>query len=173
MTLIKQNKIDVESKIYLVRGYKVMLDQDLAKLYEVSTMRLNEQVRRNAKRFPPDFMFPLSNHELIILKSQFAISSSEWGGRRSPPLAFTEQGVAMLSAVLKSDKAIEANIAIMRAFVKLRGVLISDSRFEKRLAELESKYDEKFTLVFNAIRELMSTHSIPRKRILGLGEDEE
>lgn len=89
------------------------------------------------------------------------------------PLAFTEQGVAMLSAILKSDKAIEANIAIMRAFVKLRGVLISDSKFEKRLSELESKYDQKFTMVFNAIRELMSTHAIPRKRILGLAEDEE
>lgn len=160
---------NIDSKIYLIRGEKVMLDQDLAELYGVSTMRLNEQVRRNAKRFPPDFMFPLSDHEVAILKSQFAISSGGWGGRRSPPLAFTEQGVAMLSVVLKSDRAIDVNIAIMRAFVRMRAVLNSSARFEKRMTALEAKYDHKFKVVFTAIRKLMSEEAVPRKRIIGLG----
>jgi len=163
---------DIESKIYLVRGEKVMLDQDLATLYEVPTMRLNEQVRRNAKRFPPDFMFPLSDHEFAILISQIAISSGGWGGRRTPPLVFTEQGVAMLSAVLKSDRAIEVNIAIMRAFVRIRQVLSSNLQLEKKISVLESKYDRKFKVVFTAIRKLMSDQAVPRNRIIGLNESE-
>ena len=163
----------IESKIYLIRGEKVMLDFDLAELYAVPTMRLNEQVRRNAKRFPPDFMFSLSDQELTILRSQFAIASPTWGGRRTPPFAFTEQGVAMLSAVLKSDRAIDVNIGIMRAFVKLRQVLSSNPDLEKKIDALESKYDEKFKIVFNAIRELMSTHAVPRKRIVGLGKKDD
>lgn len=145
-----------------------MLDQDLADLYQVPTMRLNEQVKRNIGRFPPDFMFPLSDQEFRILKSQFAISSLGWGGRRKPPLAFTEQGVSMLSAVLRSERAIHVNIAIMRAFVRLRQVLSSNKEFEKRMSDLESKYDGQFKVVFQAIRELMSAHAIPRKRIIGL-----
>lgn len=168
---MNQNEIlpeNVESKIYLVRGEKVMLDQDLAVLYRVPTMRLNEQVRRNAKRFPPDFMFPLSDHELAILKSQFAIPSGGWGGRRNPPLAFTEQGVAMLSAVLKSDRAVDVNIAIMRAFVRMRQVLSSNIQLEKKIAVLESQYDHKFKVVFTAIRKLMSEQAVPRKRIIGM-----
>jgi hypothetical protein len=108
---------NIDSKIYLIRGEKVMLDYDLATLYGVPTMRLNEQVRRNAKRFPPDFMFPLSDHEFGLLISQIAISKKGRGGRRTPPLAFTEQGVAMLSAVLKSDRAIDVNIARANARV--------------------------------------------------------
>ena len=160
---------NIESKIYLIRGEKVLLDQDLAALYEVPTMRLNEQVKRNARRFPSDFMFRLTNHEFTILKSQFAISSLTWGGRRTPPLAFTEQGVAMLSAVLNSERAIDVNVAIMRAFVRLRQVLISNKEFEKKIAEMESKYDGQFEIVFQAIRELMSTHAVPPKRIIGLG----
>ena len=163
----------IRQKIYEVRGQKVMLDFDLAELYLVPTMRLNEQVRRNAKRFPPDFMFPLSDHEFIILKSQFAISSRTWGGRRTPPHAFTEQGVSMLSAVLKSDRAIDANIAIIRAFVKLRLVLGSDRELEKKIEKLEAKYDGQFSAVFKAIRELMSTHAVPMKRIIGLGKKDE
>lgn len=161
---------DIERRIYLIRGEKVMLDFDLGELYGVPTRRLNEQVRRNAKRFPPDFMFPLSDHEFIILKSQFAISSPTWGGRRTPPLAFTEQGVAMLSAVLKSDRAIEVNIGIMRAFVRLRMVLNSDHQLEKKMQILESKFEGKFKIVFSAIRELMSPNTVPRKRIIGLGK---
>jgi ORF6N domain len=103
---------EVESKIYLIRGHRVMLDEDLAKLYQVATKRLNEQVKRNIKRFPEDFMFQLSNHELSTLKSQIATSNAGRGGRRASPLAFTEQGVAMLSSVLKSDRAADVNVAI-------------------------------------------------------------
>jgi hypothetical protein len=162
---------DIESKIYLIRGEKVMLDQDLAELYQVPTMRLNEQVRRNQRRFPPDFMFPLSDQEFKILISQFAISSSSWGGRRKPPLAFTEQGVAMLSAVLHSEQAIDTNVAIMRAFVKLRQVLSSNREFEKKISELEAKYDGQFAMVFDALRELMSPNAVPIKRVVGLSTD--
>ncbi len=163
---------NIDSKIYLIRGEKVMLDFDLATLYEVPTMRLNEQVRRNAKRFPSDFMFPLSDHEFGLLISQIAISKKGRGGRRTPPLAFTEQGVAMLSAVLKSDRAIDVNIAIMRAFVRMREVLNSSVRFEKQIAVLEAKYDHKFKVVFTAIRKLMSVQAVPRKRVIGLNKSD-
>lgn len=163
----------IESKIFLIRGEKVMLDSDLAELYGVRTTRLNEQVRRNLRRFPPDFMFQLSHQEFTVLISQIAISRSGWGGRRKPPLAFTEQGVAMLSAVLNSDHAIDANIAIMRAFVNLRQVRKMDRAFENRMVELEKKYDGKFKIVFDAIRELMSVHSVPRSRVIGLAPRDE
>jgi hypothetical protein len=119
-------------------------------------MRLNEQVKRNPKRFPGDFIFRLSNQEFAILKSHIAISSSTWGGRRVPPLAFTEQGVAMLSAVLNSERAIDVNVAIMRAFVRLRQALDSYKEFKMKIAELETKYDGQFEVVFEAIRKLMS-----------------
>jgi hypothetical protein len=163
----------LESKIYLIRGEKVMLDWDLAELYGVPTMRLNEQVRRNLRRFPPDFMFQLSNQEFSLLISQIAISKKGRGGRRKPPLAFTEQGVAMLSAVLNSDRAIDANVAIMRAFVNLRQVRKLDREFENRIVELEKKYDGKFKMVFDAMRELMSVHSVPRSRVIGLARKDE
>src|SRR5688572_11994467 len=107
---------EVESKIYLIRGEKVLLGPDLAKLYQVPTKQLTEHVKRNLKRFPADFMFSLSNQEFAILRSQFATSSGTWGGTRVPPLAFTKQGVAMLSTVLNSERAIEVNIAVMRTF---------------------------------------------------------
>ncbi len=145
-----------------------MLDYDLAELYEISTMRLNEQVKRNLKRFPSDFMSSLTDQEFRGLISQIAISKKGRGGRRTPPLAFTEQGIAMLSAVLHSERAIDVNVAIMRAFVRLRQVLNSNKEFEKRLLELEAKYDGKLKIVFEEIRELMSTHAVPRKRIIGL-----
>ncbi len=164
---------DLESKIYLIRGEKVMLDQDLAELYGVSTMRLNEQVKRNLRRFPSDFMFRLSNQEFTILISQIAISRHGHGGRRKTPLVFTEQGIAMLSAVLHSDKAIDVNIAIMRAFVRMRKVLISNAQFEKKIHALELKYDGQFKIVFNALREMMSAHAVPRKRIIGLGKKDD
>jgi hypothetical protein len=116
----------IERRIYLIRGHKVMIDVDLADLYGVSTKRLNEQVRRNQKRFPPDFMFQLTKAEAENLRSQFATSSSPHGGRRSLPYVFTEHGVAMLSSVLNSERAIEVNITIMRAFISLRQMLESN-----------------------------------------------
>jgi hypothetical protein len=169
MTKMEMEVSEVESKIYLIRGEKVLLGPDLAKLYEVPTKRLNEQVKRNLKRFPPDFMFLLSDQEFTNLRSHFATSSSAWGGHRIPPYAFTEQGVAMLSTILNSERAIEVNIAIMRTFVRLRKVLNLDKEFEIRIAQLEKKHEGQFKLVFDAIRELMSTRPVPRKRIIGLG----
>jgi len=168
--------VGIESKIYIIRGQKVMLDFDLAQLYQIPTMRLNQQVRRNTYRFPADFMFILTNQELGILKSQFVISSSAWGGRRKPPLAFTEQGIAMLSSVLNSRIAVEVNIAIMRAFVQMRQILISNKDLEIRLRELETKYerhDGELKMVFDAIRKLMSIRSVPHKKITGLGKKDE
>ena len=173
MTIKEIGLNSIESKIFLIRGEKVMLDYDLAELYEVETRRLNEQVRRNHKRFPSDFMFVLTEQEVTILKSQFATSRFEWGGRRKPVSAFTEHGVAMLSSILKSERALEVNVSIIRAFVKLRQVLSSNAELEKKINELEKKHDAKFQIVFNAIRELMSSHTIPRKRIIGLSQKEE
>lgn len=164
------------AKIYLIRHQKVMLDHDLADLYGVPTKRLKEQVRRNLNRFPSDFMFVLSSQEFKNLRSQFATSSSGWGGHRTAPFAFTEQGIAMLSSVLQSDRAIHANIAIMRAFVQMRQVLISNKDLEIKLIELEAKYerhDGELKLVFDAIRKLMSLRAVPHKRITGLGKKEE
>ena len=169
-----QNEVtSLESKIYIIRGQKVMLDFDLAELYQVPTMRLNQQVRRNRYRFPSDFMFTLTNQELVSLKSQFVISSSSWGGRRKPPLAFTEQGIAMLSSVLNSRTAVEVNIVIMRAFVQMRQILISNKDLEIKLKDLEAKYerhDGELKIVFDAIRKLMSIRAIPHRRISGLGK---
>lgn len=158
----------IENKIYLIRGQKVMLSMDLARLYGVPTMRLNEQVKRNIKRFPNDFMFQLSNAEHKILKSQFAIS--RWGGaRRANPYAFTEQGVAMLSSVLNSERAIQVNIAIMRAFVKLKTILSTHKELAYKLNELErkiEKHDEDICAIFEAIRQLMAPpHEKPKRRI--------
>ena len=158
----------LEAKIHLIRGVRVMLDSDLAELYGVPTMRLNQAVRRNLDRFPLDFAFTPTKQELTNLISQSVISSSAWGGRRKPTLAFTEQGVAMLSSVLRSPTAIQVNIAIMRAFVQMRGVLLSNKEFENKLSELETKYDRNFEVVFKAIRELMQLKGAPRKRIRGL-----
>ena len=152
-----------------------MLDFDLAVLYEIPTKRLKEQVKRNIKRFPRDFMFALSDQELKNLKSQFATSSSGWGGHRVSPFAFTEQGIAMLSSVLQSERAIHVNIAIMRAFVQMRQILISNKKFEIKLLELEAKYerhDTELKIVFDAIRKLMAIRAVPHKRIIGLGTKE-
>jgi len=164
---------EIESRIFLIQGEKVLLDSDLAELYQIPTKRLKEQVKRNAKRFPRDFMFVLSNQDFTILRSQFATSRLAWGGLRIPPMVFTEQGVAMLSSVLNSDRAIDVNIAIMRTFVKLREVLNSNQEFKEKFNALEAKYDVKFRLVFDAIKELMSTSAVPRKRIIGLEPKEE
>jgi len=164
---------EIESKIYVIRGEKVMLDEDLALLYQVPTKRLNEQVGRNWDRFPNDFAFSLTNQEFENLKSQFATSSLSWGGRRKLPRAFTEQGIAMLSSVLQSPRAIQVNIAIMRTFIQMRRVLILNREFEVKLNELEIKFglhDKQLQAVFNAIRKLMANASTPRKKIDGLGK---
>ena len=161
---------DVETKIYIIRGKKVMLDYDLAKLYEVTTKRLNQQVQRNLKRFPSDFMFPLTDQEVTHLRLQIATTNDASKMRRNNPTAFTEQGIAMLSAVLHSDRAIDVNIAIMRAFIRMREVLISNNDLESRLLELEKKYDGKFSIVFDALRKLITTEPKPHKRIKALGE---
>jgi hypothetical protein len=162
----------IERKIYLIRGQKVMLDNDLAKLYKVETRTLIQAVKRNTERFPLDFMFQLNNQEVISLRSQFVISKTGRGGRRYLPYVFTEQGVAMLSSVLNSDRAIEVNIQIMRAFVKLREMIASNKELAKRLDELESKYDEQFKVVFDAIRELMAPAE-PKKRKIGFRRERE
>lgn len=146
----------IENSIYLIRGEKVMLDRDLAQLYDVSTAALNQAVRRNHERFPEDFMFQLTLEETAQLnRSQIVIGSEKHRNPRSRPYAFTEQGVAMLSSVLRSKRAITVNIGIMRAFVKLRQLLISNPELASRLDKLESKYDKQFKIVFDAIRHLM------------------
>jgi hypothetical protein len=171
MNLIISADKGFESKIYLIRGEKVMLDFDLAELYQVPTKQLNQQVRRNLYRFPVEFMFPLSDHEFMRLRSQIVTSNIGRGGRRNPPIAFTEHGIAMLSSVLNSRRAIEVNIAIIKTFVSLREVLKSDRVIEKKIADLESHCDRKFKIVFDAIRNIMSGRAVPQKRIIGLGPD--
>ncbi len=156
----------IESHIVLTRGQKVMLSTHLADLYEVEPRVLVQAVKRNITRFPEDFMFQLSTEEFANLKSQFVISS--WGGsRRAAPYAFTEQGVAMLSSVLRSDRAIHVNVEIMRAFVRLRQMLASNADLARKLATLEKKYDAQFKIVFDAIRELMTPPEPKKKRPIG------
>jgi hypothetical protein len=164
----------IERRIYLIRGQKVMLDADLAELYQAQTFRLNEQVKRNRNRFPQDFMFQLTKEEAKSLTSQFARSKEGRGGRRTLPYAFTEQGVAMLSTVLNSDRAIQVNIVIMRAFVKLRELLSSHKEVLQKLDELERKYerhDVQIKVVFDAIRKLIEAPVRP-KRPIGFGPPE-
>ena len=158
---------EIRNLIYHIRGKAVMLDSDLAALYHVPTSRLNEAVRRNSKRFPDDFMFQLSKDEFKNLISQFAISSSH-GGRRKFPLAFTEQGVAMLSGILNSDIAIEVNINIMRAFVLLKRLGMTIVDLKRKIDKMERKYDHEFKIVFDAIRQLLAPPR-PRKKIGVMG----
>jgi len=154
----------VERRILLIRGKKVMLSPDLAELYEVAPRVLVQAVKRNRERFPGDFMFQLTKKEYANLKSQFVTSS--WGGvRRAAPYAFTEQGVAMLSSVLRCPRAVQVNIAIMRAFVKLREMLASHRDLARRLDDMEQKYDAQFKVVFDAIRELMKPPPRPLRKI--------
>ncbi len=153
----------IESRIYLIRGEKVILDEDLARLYEVETRILVQAVKRNMERFPDDFMFQLSSSEFETLRSQIVISS--WGGRRTPPFAFTEQGVAMLSGVLRGKRAVFVNIEIMRVFVRLRRMLADNAELSRRLAALERKYDGQFKVVFDAIRALMKSEEKPKRKI--------
>jgi phage regulator Rha-like protein len=156
----------IGQKILVIRGQKVMLDLDLAELYGVPTGTLNQTVKRQIERFPEDFMFQLAVEEYEILKSQFVISRG-WGGRRFPPYAFTEQGVAMLSSVLNSKRAIQVNIAIMRAFVWLREMLTTHADLARKLNALEKKYDQQFQVVFEAIRQLMTPPKPPKRRRIG------
>lgn len=154
----------IEARIFMIRGHKVMLDADLAELYGVETKALTRAVRRNLERFPEDFMFQLTSGEFANLRRQFG-TSSQWGGRRYPPYGFTEQGVAMLSSVLRSQRAVLVNVEIMRAFVRLRQMLAAHADLQRRLDELENRYDAKFKFVFEAIRQLMEPPPKPRKRI--------
>ena len=153
----------VERVILVLRGHKVILDKDLASLYRVTTGNLNKAVNRNVERFPNDFMLRLTAAEFADLKFQFGTSS--WGGTRKLPRAFTEQGVAMLSSVLRSRRAVRVNIEIMRAFVRLRQMLQTNAELAAKLAALEKKYDAQFRVVFDAIRELMAPPVKPRKGI--------
>ncbi|MCK4342747.1 MAG: ORF6N domain-containing protein [Phycisphaerae bacterium] len=157
----------IEKSIVLLRGQKVMLSHDLAELYGVETKRLVEAVKRNIDRFPGDFMFQLTGDEHTILRSQFASSKQGRGGRRYSPYAFTEQGVAMLSSVLNSPRAIQVNIEIMRAFVRLRQMLASHADLRRKLLALERKYDAQFKVVFDAIRKLMEPAAEKKKRRIG------
>ena len=154
----------IERMILVLRDHRVMLDSDLAEIYGVSTKRLNEQVKRNIERFPEDFMFQLTKEEFDNLRSQFATSKS-WGGRRYPPHAFMEHGAVMLANVLNSETAIHASIQVVRVFVRLREMLVSNKELSKRLDELEKKYDSQFKAVFDAIRELMAPPEPKQRRI--------
>lgn len=145
----------IERAIIVQRGEKVMLDSDLAELYDVETKELLRAVRRNLQRFPKDFAYQLTGKEFASLRRQIGTSNVGRGGRRTAPWVFTEQGIAMLSSVLHSERAIDVNIAIMRAFVKLRQLLSSHADLARRLDELEKKYDQQFAIVFDAIRKLM------------------
>jgi hypothetical protein len=154
----------VESVVLVIRGEKVILDADLARLYGVTTSRLNEQVGRNRERFPEDFVFQLTGEESATLRSQNAISKSR-GGRRYLPFAFTEHGAIMAANVLNSQRAVQASVQVVRAFVKLRRILASHTELAKKLAELEGKYDSQFKIVFEAIRKLMAPPVVKRKEI--------
>ncbi len=163
MEIIIQQEV-IEGKIYIIRGHKVMLSNDLADLYVVEPKVLVQAVKRNKDRFPKDFMFQLTNQEFTNLKSQIVTSS--WGGlRRANPYAFTEQGVAMLSSVLRSKRAVQVNIAIMRAFVKLREMLSAHKDLARKLEQMEKKYDANFKIVFDAIRQLMAPPERPKRKI--------
>lgn len=153
----------IQNCIYLIRGQKVMLSFDLAELYGVPVKVLTQAVKRNADRFPDDFMFQLTRQEVANLKSQ--IVTLEMHSPRATPYAFTEQGVAMLSSVLRSPRAVKVNIEIMRAFVRLRQLLATHADLAKKLDELERKYDSQFRVVFEAIRQLMTPPESPRKQI--------
>jgi len=156
----------LESMIFSIRGQRVMFDADLAKLYGVSTKALVQAVKRNIDRFPADFSFQLNKQDLTNLRSQI-VTSSGHGGRRTAPYVFTEHGVAMLSSVLSSKRAVLANIAIIRAFVRLRRMLAEHVDLAAKLVELERKYDRQFKVVFDAIRELMQPGAPDSKRPIG------
>ena len=162
----------VERRIYLIRGHKVMVDFHLAELYGVTTRRLNEQLQRNLARFPEDFAFHLSPEEFESLMSQIATSKAGRGGRRKLPWAFTEHGILMLSSVLRSQRAVQVNIAIMRAFVRLREMLAGHKDLARKLDRMEKKYDAQFKVVFDTIRKLMAPPPPKSKRHIGFRPSE-
>lgn len=160
----------IEKRIFWLRGEKVMLDSDLAELYEVPTKRLVEQMKRNIERFPADFMFQLSDGEAETLRSQFATSNEKRakqsrGGRRYNAYAFTEPGVAMLSSVLRSDRAVAVNIQIIRTFIALRTMLMTTDALRKKIETMERKYDKQFKAVFDVLRQLLKEEEEPKRKI--------
>jgi hypothetical protein len=156
----------IEQKIYVIRGERVMLDSDLAKIYGVTTKVFNQAVKRNLKRFPEDFMFQLTAEEFENLRSQIVTSSlSNYGGRRYLPSVFTEHGALMAANILSSDRAVEASVQVVRAFVKLRQMLASNAELAKKVEALERKYDANFKIVFDAIRKLMVPPNKPKQAI--------
>jgi aromatic ring-opening dioxygenase LigB subunit len=165
---IKKVSVPIEQitgKIYLIRDHNVMLDRDLAVLYRVETKVLKQAVRRNLDRFPSDFMFELTDTEFKNWRSQFVTSKGDKMGLRYKPMVFTEQGVAMLSSVLRSKRAIQVNIQIMRAFIKLRKMYISHKDLKRKIAAMERKYDEQFQIVFEAIKQLIDEEKKPKRNI--------
>ena len=156
----------IENKIYLIRNKKVMLDSDLAKLYDVETKALNQSVKRNIERFPEDFMFQLNKEEAAKVSRSQIVTLKRGYNIKYLPHAFTENGVAMLSSVLKSERAVQVNIQIMRTFTKIREMLISHKDLKHKIEEMEKKYDSQFKIVFNAIKELMSP---PEKQVRKIG----
>ena len=158
---------EISSRIYTIRGKQVMLDRDLAALYQVETKVLNQAVKRNIKRFPNDFMFQLSDKEYENLKSQFVTSSSKHGGRRYMPFVFTEQGVYMLATVLKSDVAIEVNIAIMRTFTKLRKFSKQYNVLAKKIMEVEKKSDKQYQELLRLLEELIEESKVAESKTIG------
>jgi phage regulator Rha-like protein len=154
----------IERAIIVVRGEKVMLDSELAEIYGVETKILNQAVKRNASRFPSDFMFQMTHVELANLRSQI-VTSSLYGGRRYLPYAFTEHGALMLANVLNSERAAQTSVQVVRAFVKLRQMLASNAELARKLAAMEKKYDAQFKVVFDAIRQLMSPPEKPKREI--------
>ena len=163
----------IETRIFLIRGRKVMLDSDLAELYDVETKVLLQSIKRNKDRFPEDFMFQLDQEEYEALRSQFVTSNKGRGGRRFKPYAFTEQGIAMLSSVLNSKRAIQVNIQIMRTFTKLREMIESNKKLKRKLDDMEKKYDAQFQVVFEAIKKLIEPEVKPKRKIGFYVADEE
>ncbi len=169
-TLIPQEVI--QNKIFLFRGKKVMFDKDLAKLYGVTTGALIQAVKRNAQRFPDDFMYQLTKQEFTALISHFVISKGR-GGTRQPPYAFTEHGILMLSSVLNSDRAVQVNIQIMRTFNQLREMLAGNKDLRKKIEEMEKRYDHQFQIVFKAVKKLLEPPVLPQlkpKGPIGFGQ---
>lgn len=155
----------LEPKIYIIRNKKVMIDKDLAELYGVLTKTLNQAVRRNISRFPEDFMFQMNKTEMENWKSQIVTSNRVKMGLRKSPLVFTEQGIAMLSSVLRSERAIHVNIQIMRTFTKIREMMVNNKDLQQRIDKLEEKFDGKFKVVFNAINALLTESEEPKSEM--------
>lgn len=161
-------ELQIEGLIYQIRGERVLLDQDIAQLYDVETRTLIQSMKRNISRFPKDFMFQLSEEEFASLRSQIVISKGK-GGRRTPPYAFTEQGIAMLSSTLRSQRAIHVNIQIMRTFVRLRRMIESHAELAEKLFNLKARHEQKFQLIFDMIKELTKEESTTKKHKIGFG----